>query len=68
MHKGETNRMLIERNGLKSPVYVGDTQGDYESAVYANISFVWVRYGFGVLSGYFYVIDRFSQLLDIVKD
>ena len=68
VHKGETNRMLIERNGLKSPVYVGDTQGDYESAVYAKIPFVWARYGFGKPSGYNYVIDRFSQLLDIVKD
>ena len=29
--KGETIRLLMEKNNLKSPVYVGDTQGDADS-------------------------------------
>ena len=27
--KGENNKLVIERNNLKSPVYVGDTQGGF---------------------------------------
>ena len=30
--KGQTLRMLIDRNHLSSPVYVGDTQGDADAA------------------------------------
>ena len=37
----------MERNGLKAPVYVGDTQGDFEACKAAGVPFVWVEYGFG---------------------
>src|SRR5699024_6611580 len=35
--KGETLLMLMERNNLKSPVYVGDTQGDADACRFAGI-------------------------------
>lgn len=40
-------KMLIERNGIKNPVYVGDTLGDYEACKKANVDFIHAAYGFG---------------------
>lgn len=47
LSKGENNKIIMERNELKSPIYVGDTNGDAESAKLAEIPFVYARYGFG---------------------
>lgn len=62
LHKGETNKRLIERYSLESPVYIGDTEGDHVSAVYAGIPFVHAAYGFGEVSGADYRISSFSEL------
>lgn len=61
--KGENNKRIIQRNHLKSPIYVGDTNGDAESAKAAEIPFVYARYGFGKVEKYDYVIDRFEEIL-----
>lgn len=45
--KGQTLRMLMDRNGLKDPVYVGDTQGDADACREAGIPFIFAEYGFG---------------------
>ncbi len=47
LSKGENNKMLIEKYKLKAPVYVGDTSGDFESAKFAGIPFIYAQYGFG---------------------
>ena len=65
LSKGENNKLIMERNQLKSAIYVGDTLGDANSAVDANIPFIFARYGFGDVDKYDYVIDDFSKLLDI---
>lgn len=65
--KGENNKLVIERNNLKNAVYVGDTQGDADSAAVASIPFVYARYGFGNVQKYDYVIDTFSQLSEIIQ-
>lgn len=64
--KGENIKLVIERNQLQHPVYVGDTKGDQEAATFAGIPFVFARYGFGQPETYQFVIDRFDQLLDLV--
>ena len=61
--KGRTIRILMERYGLESAAYVGDTQGDLEACRQAGIPFIWARYGFGTPREYDYVIDDFPQLL-----
>ncbi|MFV3408783.1 HAD family hydrolase [Bdellovibrio bacteriovorus] len=38
---------LVERNNLKSPIYVGDTQGDADAAAACGLPFYFVEYGFG---------------------
>ena len=45
--KDKNLRLIIERNNLKNPVYVGDTQGDLEACKLADVPFIWVEYGFG---------------------
>lgn len=47
LSKGENNKLLIEKYNLKSPVYIGDTKGDLESARVAQIPFIYASYGFG---------------------
>ena len=44
--KGKTIRTLMERHGITSCAYIGDTQGDYEATLEAGIPFIWADYGF----------------------
>lgn len=62
--KGENIRLIVNRNGLKAPLYVGDTQGDYEACKEAGVPFVWAAYGFGKPEddNYFSKIEKFEQL------
>ena len=66
LSKGENNKIIMERNKLKNPIYVGDTNGDAESAKVAEIPFVYARYGFGNVEKYDYVIDNFEEILTLV--
>ena len=45
--KGQTIKMLMERNQIKDAIYVGDTLGDYNSCIEAGIPFIFAEYGFG---------------------
>lgn len=63
--KGENNKIIIERNNLKNAVYIGDTQGDRQSAIDAEIPFVYAEYGFGNVDEYDYRIEKFEDLLEI---
>lgn len=65
--KGENNKLVIRRNGLQNPIYVGDTAGDAESARVAGIPFIYARYGFGHVERYEHAIDHFSDLLELIE-
>lgn len=66
LDKADNIRLMVERHHLKSPVYVGDTQGDCDSAHAAGVPFVWAAYGFGKnVVGQDYTITTISQLTDI---
>lgn len=67
LSKGENIQLLIKRNQLKNPVYVGDTAGDAQAAQMAGIPFIFARYGFGMVEKYAQVIDCFSELPDILR-
>ncbi len=62
--KGQTIRTLMERNGLKDVVYVGDTQGDADACKEAGIPFVFAGYGFGDVPEASQRIDSISQLCE----
>jgi phosphoglycolate phosphatase len=58
---------IVADNGLKAPVYVGDTTGDRDSAQKAGVPFIFASYGFGVVEdGYITQIDEFSQLQQLL--
>ena len=61
--KGKTIRKLMEKHNIENCAYVGDTQGDYEATVEAEVPFIWATYGFGTPDGYEKKIDSFEQLL-----
>ena len=63
--KGKTIRALMQRHNIRSCVYIGDTQGDYEATLEAGIPFIWASYGFGVPEGYGAKIERISDLLTL---
>ena len=61
--KGKTIRTLMEKHNITNCAYIGDTQGDYEATVEAEVPFVWCTYGFGTPEGYAVKVDSFEQLL-----
>ena len=63
--KGKTIRRLMEKHNIQSCAYIGDTQGDYEATVEANVPFLWAKYGFGTPEGYVAAIERFEDLLKL---
>ena len=63
--KGETIRVLMQRHDITSAVYIGDTQGDYEATLEADVPFIWAAYGFGTPAGYGAKIDSIAQLLKL---
>lgn len=62
MNKGENIRMVVERNQIKDPVYVGDIQGDYDSSREAGVKFIHAAYGFGTIDEEVPAIRALSEL------
>ncbi|MGD6774793.1 MULTISPECIES: HAD family hydrolase [Bacillaceae] len=65
LSKGENIKLIMERNQLKNPVYVGDTIGDQQAAKAAGIPFVYANYGFGEVEEYDYIIHSLRDLQTI---
>ena len=63
--KGKTIRTLMEKYNITNCAYIGDTQGDYEATVEAEVPFIWCTYGFGTPAGYAEKVDSFAQLLEL---
>ena len=63
--KGKTIRTLMERYNIENCAYIGDTQGDYEATLEANVPFIWAKYGFGTPEGYVAAIEKFEDLLTL---
>ena len=55
-------KYIAEKNGLKCPVYVGDTHMDEEACREAGVPFVFASYGFGHGIKPDYVIDALPDL------
>lgn len=68
--KGENIRLLMERNGVTSAVYVGDTRGDESAARFAGIPFIHAAYGFGQADrpdGVLYSIRELPEILEVLR-
>ena len=65
--KGDNIRIVMERRGIEKAVYLGDTQGDLDSADYAGIPFILAEYGFGSVDRETEKIGSFKELPEAVK-
>lgn len=65
--KAENIRLIIERNNLKHPVYIGDTKGDAAAAREAGIPFIYARYGFGEVIDYDMAVNSLRELPKVLK-
>ncbi len=66
--KGENIKAVINRNGFKNSIYVGDTQGDANAAKSAGMPFVYASFGFGKVENPDYTINKFCEIIDIVTE
>jgi phosphoglycolate phosphatase len=63
MPKNHNIKLLMDKHGLKTPVYIGDTEGDGQQSRLAGIPFVFVSYGFGQTDDYDLKFDDFNSLV-----
>ncbi|MBD8069105.1 HAD family hydrolase [Bacillus sp. PS06] len=66
LSKGENIKLIMNRNHLVSPIYVGDTEGDLGAARFAGIPFIYAKYGFGQVTEYDNVIETFDELRSVL--
>lgn len=66
--KADNIKLVMKRNGLSNPVYVGDTLGDFNACKECGIEFIWAKYGFGTINdkSYFGEIEKFSDLKRLI--
>jgi phosphoglycolate phosphatase len=65
--KSENIRLIIQRNGLQQPVYIGDTIWDQEAARKANVPFIFAAYGFGNVGSSEMKIDSIADLSSLLE-
>ena len=63
--KADNIAQIIRDYRLESPVYVGDTDGDFRASQEAGIPFVFASYGFGQVSSPDYTINCPKELLEL---
>jgi len=63
--KDKNIRLIVERNNLQNPVYVGDTIWDKESSEKAGVDFIYAAYGFGKIENPKIQIQSFEDLLTL---
>lgn len=69
MCKADNVRLIMKRNGLVSPVLVGDTISDGTAARNVGIPFIYAKYGFGERYGrgktddFDFALDTFCDLM-----
>ncbi len=62
--KNQNIKYLIDKYQLRKPVYIGDTQADFEQSNLVPLPFVFVSYGFGEAKEYHEKFDSFAELTD----
>ena len=65
--KADNIGLIISRNQLKTPVYIGDTMGDFEAARKIQIPFIFSVYGFGDVDDARYSINNIPELESVLE-
>lgn len=66
-NKGDNIALIAQRNGLEKAYYIGDIQGDYDSATQAGADFIHAAYGFGTINADVPRLERFSNLPELLE-
>ncbi len=66
--KADNIRLVMERNRLRAPIYVGDTQGDCDAAAEAGVPFVYAAYGFGRVDRMDAKLETFAELAGLIGE
>ena len=68
--KAENISLLVRRNKLKEPVYIGDTDGDRIACSEAGVLFIYAEYGFGQVhkDDYRAVITKFGDIRELLEE
>ena len=61
--KSKNLESVKTRNSLSNPIYIGDTNGDYNAAKEASMPFVHVTYGFGKVQD----VPAFDNFTDLTR-
>ena len=65
-YKAENIRLIVERNAISHPVYIGDTDGDSLACQEADVPFIFAGFGFGETDRYATKINAFSQIPEVI--
>ena len=65
--KADNIGMIISRNQLKNPVYIGDTMGDFDAARKNEVPFIFSAYGFGKVDEARYIINHIKELEGVLE-
>ncbi len=65
--KGQTMRLLAEKNKLDEFYYVGDIQGDYDATMEAGGTFIHAKYGYGTINTKVMEIEAFKDLPKLME-
>lgn len=68
LKKGQNIRLLADRNGLDSAVYVGDIQGDYDASMEAGVGFIHAAYGFGKINRPVVAVGTLEELCKLCQN
>ena len=63
--KGQTILTLMKKHNIQSAIYIGDTQGDREACLEANMPFIFCTYGLGQAESWDAKIDSIDELLNM---
>ena len=66
--KADNIRLVMDRNGADKAVYVGDIQKDADASAEAGVPCIWAAYGFGHINEPAGVLNKFSDLPQVLKD
>ena len=66
LDKWENIKLMVQRQGYKHPVYLGDTRQDMQEAQRAGVPFIHAAYGFGQVDAQVPAISNIENLLDII--
>ncbi|MCR4695166.1 MAG: HAD family hydrolase [Pseudobutyrivibrio sp.] len=66
--KADNIKLIVEKNNIKHPIYVGDIQKDKDACDQAGVDFVWASYGYDEkVDSYVAKIDSIGELNELIS-